>query len=84
MLLVFASFCSNEERLLLYSSLPPHQIAWYVKSLTPEEELVGDTRRQQRSLVAPKLQNVHIDMHGWHSCLSNSFLSRGMANSERK
>ena len=34
------------ERLLLDSSLPPQQIAWYVKSLTSEEEQVVTRGRQ--------------------------------------
>jgi hypothetical protein len=70
----------NIERLLLDSSLPPQQIAWYVKSLTSEEEQVGDTRAAIMLASSTQITNVHVDMHGWHSCLSNSFLSRGMAN----
>lgn len=84
MLLIFAPFCSNEERLLLYSPLPSQHIAWYVKSPSPEEELVGDTRTATTVASSTQITNVHIDMHDWDSCSSNSFLIREMATSERK
>ena len=82
MLLVFASYLLEYfglanwqssvapyiERLLLDSSLPPHQIAWYVKSLTSEEELVGDTRATIMLTSSTQIKNRHVYMHGWHSC----------------
>jgi hypothetical protein len=55
---------------LAAASLPPHPIAWYVKALTSEEELVGDTGRQERSLAAPKFQKCRL------TCVAGTVVSQ--------